>query len=114
MIFFMFSSDILIRIVNFETPSISEGEYKVELNTDKISGFTKIGYLFPNDDFKSLALQLSGLHNNQTALFGIKEYIGKQTSGYANIIFQQKILDIAIIWMIQSVISKCIGTCCSI
>ena len=73
------------------TPSISEGEYKVELNTDKISGFTKIGYLFPNDDFKSLALQLSGLHNNQTALFGIKEYIGKQTSGYANIIFQQKI-----------------------
>ena len=73
------------------TPSISEGEYKVELNTDKVSGFTKIGYLFPNDDFKSLALQLSGLYNNQTALFGTKNYLGKQTSGYANIIFQQQI-----------------------
>lgn len=71
--------------------SLTPPEYKVELNTDKVSGFTKIGYLFPNDDFKSLALQLSCLNNKQTALFGTRSYFGEQTSGYANIIFQQKI-----------------------
>ncbi len=73
------------------TPSLSEGEYRVELNTDKISGFAKIGYLFPNEDFKSLAIQLSGSYNDQTAKFGIRNYTGNQTSGYANLIFQQEI-----------------------
>ena len=71
--------------------TLTPSKYKVELNTDKVSGFTKIGYLFPNDDFKSLALQLSGLYNKQTALFGTRNYLGEQTSVYANIIFQQQI-----------------------
>ena len=73
------------------TPSTSEGEYKVQLNTDKISGFAKIGYLFPNEDFKSLAIQLSGTYNDQHAQFGVRDYQGYQTSGYANLIFQQEI-----------------------
>ena len=73
------------------TPLFSEGEYKVELNTDKVSGFAKIGYLFPDEDFKSLAIQLSGSYNDQTAMFGIRNYSGNQTSGYANLIFQQEI-----------------------
>ena len=73
------------------TPTISEGEYRVELNTNKISGFAKIGYFFPNEDFKSLALQLRGSYNNQSAKFGIRDYTGKQTSGYANLIFQDEI-----------------------
>jgi len=73
------------------TPNISEGEYKVQLNTEKVSGFAKIGYLFPNEDFKSLAIQLSGSYNDQTAQFGIRDYRGYQTSGYANLIFQQEV-----------------------
>ena len=73
------------------TPSISEGQYKVELNTDKVGAFAKIGYLFPDDEFKSLALQLNGTYTNQEAVFGIKNYSGLQKSVYANLIFQQKI-----------------------
>ena len=73
------------------TPAISEGAYKVQLNTDKISGFAKIGYLFPNEDFKSLAIQLSGSYKDQQAQFGIRDYQGYQTSGYANLIFQEEL-----------------------
>ena len=73
------------------TPSSSEGEYRVEINTDKVGAFAKIGYLFPNDEFKSLALQLNGTYTNQEALFGIKAYSGTQKSAYANLIFQNEI-----------------------
>lgn len=73
------------------TPSSSEGEYKVEINNNKLGAFAKIGYLFPDDEFKSLALQLNGTYTKQEAVFGIKNYSGKQKSAYANLIFQQKI-----------------------
>ena len=73
------------------TPSSSEGAYRVNLTTNKIGGFAKIGYLFPDDDFKSLALQLSGTQVRQKSLFGLKRYNGIQNSAYANLIFQKKI-----------------------
>jgi hypothetical protein len=46
------------------------------MTTNKINGFAKIGYLFPNDDFKSLALQLSSTYNKQNSTIGLTDYIG--------------------------------------
>ena len=59
----------------------------------KIHGnaFAKIGYLFPNDDFKSLALQLSANLNDQQTTIGLTNFRGRQLSGYANLIFQQEL-----------------------
>ena len=66
-------------------------DYGVDMTTNKINGFAKIGYLFPNDDFKSLALQLSSTYNKQNSTIGPTVYIGSQYSGYANLIYQQKV-----------------------
>ena len=66
-------------------------DYGVDMTTNKINGFAKIGYLFPNDDFKSLALQLSGTYNKQNSTIGPTVYIGSQYSGYANLIYQQEV-----------------------
>ena len=65
--------------------------YPVNIETEQANFFAKIGYLFPNDDFKSLALQLSGTYNHQNILIGSSAYNGKQLSGYANLIYQQEI-----------------------
>ena len=66
-------------------------DYGVDMTTNKINGFAKIGYLFPNDDFKSLALQLSSTYNKQNSTIGPTVYIGSQYSGYANLIYQQEV-----------------------
>ena len=55
------------------------------------NAFAKIGYLFPNDDFKSLALQLSANLNDQQTTIGLTNFRGRQLSGYANLIFQQEL-----------------------
>ena len=66
-------------------------DYGVDMTTNKINGFAKIGYLFPNDNFKSLALQLSSTYNKQNSIIGLTDYTGSQFSGYANLIYQQEV-----------------------
>jgi len=65
--------------------------YQVNIETNQANFFTKVGYLFPNDDFKSLALQLSATVNQQNAVIGATDYNGNQYSGYANLIYQQEV-----------------------
>ena len=70
---------------------VFQADYVVDIVNSQINGFAKIGYLFPNDDFKSLAIQLSSTYNKQDALIGQSDYFGSQLSSYANIIYQQEI-----------------------
>jgi hypothetical protein len=72
---------------NSNEPSL----YPVKIENEQANIFAKIGYLFPNDDFKSLALQLSATYNNQNTLIGLTNYKGRQYSGYANLIYQQEL-----------------------
>ena len=65
-------------------------DYGVDIENNQFNGFAKIGYLFPNDDFKSIALQLSSTYNSQNATIGETDYNGAQLSGYLNIIYQQE------------------------
>ena len=75
-----------------ETPSIGipPANYGVDIENTQFNGFAKIGYLFPNDDFKSLALQLSSTYNQQKTTIGKAQYGGNQLSGYLNLIYQQE------------------------
>ncbi|MEC7955007.1 MAG: TonB-dependent receptor, partial [Bacteroidota bacterium] len=68
-----------------------EPAYPVNMEIWSGNAFAKIGYLFPNDDFKSLALQLSTNLNDQQTTIGLTNYRGRQLSGYANLIFQQEL-----------------------
>ena len=77
---------------NIWIPSSSPfSDFGVDIENFQWNGFTKIGYLFPNDDFKSIALQFSTTYNSQNALIGESDYRGTQLSSYLNIIYQQEL-----------------------
>jgi len=65
--------------------------YEVSSSTNRAQGFAKIGYLFPDEDYKSIAIQFSGVYHDHQSMFGNRTYVGNQTSGYANMIFQDNI-----------------------
>jgi outer membrane receptor for ferrienterochelin and colicin len=70
---------------------ITDNPYRVHLFSGKINGFVKLGYLFPDEQYKSIALQTNASYHTQLNNFGIRSYEGEQTSGYANLIFQDEI-----------------------
>ncbi len=70
---------------------ISADPYRVRTFSGKVNGFLKLGYLFPEEQYKSMALQLNGSYHSQLNNFGLRHYQGEQTSGYANFIFQDEI-----------------------
>ena len=65
--------------------------YHVQSEAQQLNSFAKIGYLFPNSDFKSLAIQLAGSYYNYDGDFASQVYKGTQTSGYFNTIYQDEI-----------------------
>jgi len=68
-----------------------QNPYKVSSTTNRGQAFAKIGYLFPDEQYKSMAVQFSGVYHDHESLFGNRKYLGKQTSGYANFIYQDEI-----------------------
>lgn len=58
------------------------------MNTKRVEGWAKIGKMFPQTKGTSMGLQLSGLHHEQDALYGRRNYGAAQNSFYANLIFQ--------------------------
>jgi outer membrane receptor for ferrienterochelin and colicins len=65
--------------------------YEINTSIERFSGFSKIGYLFPDEDHKSIGLQISGNYYNQESLFGNISYSGNQQSFYANLLFQNEL-----------------------
>lgn len=65
--------------------------YEVSSATNRGQAFAKIGYLFPNQDYRSLAIQFSGVYHNHESHFGNRNYKGNQQSGYMNFIFQDEL-----------------------
>ncbi|CAG5077087.1 TonB-dependent receptor [Parvicella tangerina] len=72
-------------------PEIYTNPYRVHSYSGKVNAFAKIGYLFPQERYKSIAIQLNGSYHNQLGNFGYRHYGGEQASGYANLIFQDEI-----------------------
>ena len=68
-----------------------QNPYKVSSTTNRGQAFAKIGYLFPDEQYKSMAVQFSGVYHDHQSLFGNRQYLGNQTSGYANFIYQDEI-----------------------
>lgn len=66
----------------------SNAIYGLGFDNERIEGFGKIGYVFPENRYRSVGLQLSASNYNQDSYFGLRDYSNKQTNGYANLIFQ--------------------------
>jgi outer membrane receptor for ferrienterochelin and colicins len=62
--------------------------YGVGINTKRLEGFGKIGYVFPGEKYKSIGFMVSALDHEQHSYFGLNTYDGTQHNLYANLIYQ--------------------------
>jgi hypothetical protein len=72
-------------------PSIHKGtthHYGLGINTKRYEVFGKIGYIFPQQKYKSIGLQLNAINHDQDSYFGLTNYKANQKSFYGNLIYQ--------------------------
>lgn len=65
-----------------------QNPYLIDLQTNRVEGFMKNGYMWDNDNNSSLALILSGSYHCQDNNFGLKHYDVDQSTAYASLIFE--------------------------
>lgn len=71
-----------------ETPRSDQSFWGTQILAKRIEIWAKAGKVFPDRPFSSLGLQVSGLVHDQDAFFGLNDYLAKQQSLYANLIYQ--------------------------
>jgi outer membrane receptor for ferrienterochelin and colicins len=62
--------------------------YGLGITTNRLEGFAKIGYVFPQKKYKSFGLQLSSFQHEQDSYFGLTTYNARQNNFYSNLIYQ--------------------------
>lgn len=76
---------------NKATDKLTTNRYGLGFDNQRIEGFAKIGYVFPQNRLRSIGLQLSASNYKQDSYFGLNTYLSEQNSGYANLIYQDVI-----------------------
>ena len=62
--------------------------YGLGIQTERYELFGKLGYVFPQQKFKSIGLQFAAIDHAQNSYFGLTTYNAKQQSFYGNLIYQ--------------------------
>ena len=65
--------------------------YTVGIKNVRAQAFLKTGYVFENEDYKSLGMQFSGVFHEQDTRFGFTPYYGLQSNFSYNLIFQDEL-----------------------
>nr|WP_320119565.1 TonB-dependent receptor [uncultured Marinifilum sp.] len=65
--------------------------YRINIDTRRYEAFAKFGYIFPNDDDKSIALITNFASHEQNSFYGLRNYNAEQKYFYANLLFQSYI-----------------------
>lgn len=73
---------------NASTDKFTTNNYGLEINTRRIEGFGKVGYVFPQKKYQSIGLQLSAFDHKQDSYFGFTTYNAHQQNFYSNLIYQ--------------------------
>jgi len=73
---------------NEKTDINSTIKYGLGISTERYEAFGKIGYVFPQQKYKSIGLQLAAIDYTQNSYFGFTNYNSKQQSFYSNLIYQ--------------------------
>lgn len=71
-----------------EATQASVYPYAIDLNTWRIDGFVKNGYVFNKDLGTSIGIIASASYHNQQNLYGARQWNATQTNVYLNAIFQ--------------------------
>ncbi len=67
--------------------------YGISVNTERFEGFAKVGYVFGNALNSSFGSIYSLTWHNQDARFGLRHYLGKQVTGYLNLMYQTDLVN---------------------
>ena len=67
---------------------LTADRWRMQLNTQRYEGWAKIGKVFKEMPWKSVALQASGATHRQDSYFGTNEYDATQNTFYANFLYQ--------------------------
>lgn len=65
--------------------------YRIDIDTRRYEAFAKIGYVFPKNDDRSIALITNYSSHDQESFYGLRNYDAKQKYLYANLLFQSYI-----------------------
>lgn len=71
-----------------ETDAGLTDHWGMDLLTQRLEGWAKIGKINPKKTWQSTGLQLSAVTHHQDSWFGVNRYKAGQTSLYANLLFQ--------------------------
>ena len=70
------------------TDKLTTHKYGVGIDVSQYEAFGKIGYVFAGKKYKSVGLILSVKDYTNNSYYGLTQYDGKQSSVYANLIYQ--------------------------
>ena len=73
---------------NAAKDKFTTNKYGLEINTRRVEGFGKIGYVFSQKKYQSIGLQLSAFDHKQNSYFGLTNYNAQQQNFYSNFIYQ--------------------------
>jgi outer membrane receptor protein involved in Fe transport len=62
--------------------------YGIKINTQRFEFFSKNGFVFPGDKYRSLGTIVSAIYHKQNSFFGSNEYDANQFSIYTSIVYQ--------------------------
>ncbi|RZT96460.1 outer membrane receptor for ferrienterochelin and colicin [Ancylomarina subtilis] len=65
--------------------------YRINIDTRRYEAFAKIGYVFPKNDDRSIALITNFSSHEQKSFYGLRNYDANQKYLYANLLFQSYI-----------------------
>lgn len=74
-------------------PSSSANLYGVNITSNHIDVYGKLGYLFKNKTTRSLGLIYNAKYHETQALFGLRNFDGKEKRGYFNSIFEDQLFN---------------------
>ena len=73
---------------NENSDKYTQNRYGLAINTQRYELFGKLGYVFPQQKFKSIGLQFNASDYQQASYFGLTNYNANQQSFYTNLIYQ--------------------------
>lgn len=71
-----------------EAVTVAPTPYHIDLNTWRVDGFMKNGYVFDQDTGMSIGIIASASYHNQQNSYGSRQWNAAQTNAYLNAIFQ--------------------------
>jgi outer membrane receptor for ferrienterochelin and colicin len=75
------------------TDKLSTNAWGSEIDTERIEGSFKLGYVNPQIPYQSLGFQMAYSHHQQNSYFGLRIYDIKHESFYSNLIYNSIISD---------------------